>query len=260
MKKILFTGARSGIASKVIEKLLDDDYYIYVTVHTKSEVKAVSKKYKNFNNVSCFKLDIKSKSDRDYLKNLDIDILVLNAAVGYGGSLIEMPISEIKDNYEVNVFSNIELIQVVLPKMIEKKNGKIIIMASLAGILPIDFLGSYCSTKASIIMLAKVLRREVKYLNANILIKIIEPGIYKTGFNEVMLERNDIKSSKYFNSKDDVITFREFLMFDFLDLKNLDGIASKIKRAIKSNSKKFSYSAPLIQKIGVKLYQIFYNK
>lgn len=58
--------------------------------------------------------------------------------------------------------------------MLKNQNGKIIIISSLAGIIPIEFLGSYCATKASIIMLAKVLQKELKIVNPNIKIKIIE--------------------------------------------------------------------------------------
>ena len=173
MKKILFTGARSGIAAAVIAKLLQKDYFIYVTTHTKQEEKSCKEKYKNYDNISCFKLDITNHKDKEKLKNLDVDILVSNAATGYGGSIIEMPINTIRKNYEVNVFSNFEAIQIVLKNMIKKRNGKIIIIASLAGIIPIEFLGSYCSTKASVIMLAKVLKKELKLLNTNIKIKVI---------------------------------------------------------------------------------------
>ena len=45
MKKILFTGARSGIAFQVIEKLLNKDYYIYVTVHTEKQLEMVKQYY-----------------------------------------------------------------------------------------------------------------------------------------------------------------------------------------------------------------------
>ncbi len=257
MEKILFTGARSGIAQSVIEKLAKDNYFIYITVHTKKEEKIIKGRYKGFKNVSCFKLDVTSSEDRKKLEDIDIDILVSNAAVGFGGSLIEIPISKLKENYEVNVFANIEIIKLVLKKMIEKKKGKIIIMSSIAGIIPIEFLGSYCSTKSSLIMLAKVLKKELKLLGVNIKIKVIEPGIYKTGFNEVMLDNKDLEESKYFKNKEKKIRLKEYLMFDVMGKDNLDSIRRKIIKAIKSNNNKFVYSAPLSQRLFAKIYQIF---
>ena len=50
------------------------------------------------------------------IEGLDIDILVCNAATGEGGSIVEIPMSLVRHNFEVNVFSNFELIQKVLNK------------------------------------------------------------------------------------------------------------------------------------------------
>lgn len=257
MKNILFTGARSGIAAEVIDNLLHDDYFIYITVHTKEEEKSIRKKYASYKNISCFKLDVTNNIDKNKLYNLDIDILVSNAAIGYGGSIIEIPIEKLKENYEVNVFSNFEIIQIVLKNMIKKKEGKIVIMSSLAGIIPIEFLGSYCSTKSSIIMLAKMLKKEITILNYNISIKLIEPGVYKTGFNEVMLDNKDLSNSQYFHGKKGKIKFKEYIIFNLMGKKKLDSIVKKIIKAIKSDDSKFIYSAPLTQRIAAKIYQIF---
>ena len=56
MKTVLFTGARSGIALDVINKLIDKDYYIYLTVHTENQLKSIEEKYSQYNNVKCLKL------------------------------------------------------------------------------------------------------------------------------------------------------------------------------------------------------------
>ena len=151
MKKILFTGARSGIANAVIDEIINKKYYIYVTVHTEKQLQIISKKYEDYRNVECFKLDITNADDRRKLEELDIDILVNNAAVGYGGSIAEIPMSKVRKNFEVNVFSYFEVEQIILKNMIKRNSGKIINIASIAGIIPMCFLGSYCATKASII-------------------------------------------------------------------------------------------------------------
>lgn len=254
MKKILFTGARSGIAKDVIDNLLNKDYYIYATTHTKEEAIRLKEEYRNLKNIECLKLDITKENDRNILYNFDLDIIVLNAAIGYGGSLIELPIDRIRENYEVNFFSNIQIIQIVLAQMIKKKEGKIIIISSIAGILPIEFMGSYCSTKASLIMLAKILRKELKLLKSNIKIKLIEPGVYKTGFNEIMRE-NKKEYIKSFDKSKEKIKIKESLMFDLLGRKDLSSISSEIIKAITDNNNIFIYSSPISTKIFAKLYQ-----
>ena len=85
-----------------------------------------------------------------------------NAAVGYGGSIIDIDTEKFRYSYEVNVLSNFELIKKVINKMIEKDNGKIIIMSSMISNISIPFFGIYAGTKASITMTGKCLRKEIK--------------------------------------------------------------------------------------------------
>ena len=165
MKKILITGARSGIIGEVIKRI-KEDYFIYVTVHTESQLKKVKEKYKDNKNIKCFKLDITNKKDIEKLKKLDIDIFISNAAISESGSILEIKVDKIRNNFETNVFSNFEVIQIVLKNMIKKGKGKIIIMGSLAGKIPMPFAGSYSATKASIIKLTEALNLELKLLKA----------------------------------------------------------------------------------------------
>ena len=169
MKTILYTGARSGIAKHVIDKFINNkNYLIYLTVENNNQLKQIAKIYKDVDNIKYFKLNLLDKENIELVEKLNIDILVCNAAVGYGGSIAEMDTEKIKKNFEINVFNNFKLVQIVLKQMIKKKEGRIIMMSSLAGIIPIPFLGSYCATKASIIKLTECLNLELKNLNTNI--------------------------------------------------------------------------------------------
>lgn len=255
---ILITGARSGIAYKVIEKIKDKDYNIYVTVRTLSQLKRVKELYKDYKNITCFKLDLLNKDDIDSINNLDIDILYLNASIGYGGSIASIDIDKIYENYEVNVFSNIKLIQIVLNKMILKNSGIIIITGSLAGVIPISFLGSYCSSKSSLNMIARILKKELKLIS-NIKVKLILPGMYHTGFNQVMLNNKyDCKfNNGIFKDELKLIKFKENLLFNLLEKKSLDSIVNKIYKAIISDNSKFIYYSPVSQYIISKIYQLF---
>ncbi len=241
---------------KEVIKKIKNKYFIYVTTHTENELKNIKEKYKNEKNIKCLKLDITSKIDREKVKKLDIDILIANAAIGIGGSVINMNINDVRNNFEVNVFSNFELIQIILNKMLKKDNGKIIIMASMAGEFPIPFLGSYCSTKASIIKLSECLKKELKILKSKINICLIEPGMYKTGFNKVMFDNKyGTNFDLLFKEELEIIKRKENIMMILLEQKTLNSIVNKIIKAIENNNK-FIYRAPLIQKIGVKIYNI----
>lgn len=255
MKKILITGARSGIAKRVIDKLKNKNYYIYATTHTKLQAQRLKELYKDYDNIECFKLDIQLKEDREQIKNLNIDILLCNAAISNGGSLTEIDVNLVRENYEVNVFSNLELIQLYLRKIINR-DGKIIIMSSLAGIIPLNFIGSYSSTKASLIKIAETLKNEIKLINKNIKVCLIEPGIYLTGFNKYMFMNKYDNSDTYFKSELEMIKLKENLILKLLGQNNYDTIVNKIIKAIDNDNPKFIYRAPLLQVIGAKVYSL----
>lgn len=259
MKKILFTGARSGIINKVIDNIINS-YYVYVTVHTENELSIIKEKYKNYENVKCFKLDVTSKEDRKAIENLDIDIFVSNAADGESGSIAEIDMSKVRNNFEINVFSNFEIVQIVLKNMIKKGQGRIIMISSIAGIIPVPFLESYCATKASIIKLTEALNLELKLLDCNIDVCLITPGLYKTGFNQMMFDKKyewmDIDS--YFKKQISIIKKSENIILTLFEKKNLDSIVKKITKAIVSKKTHFIYSAPFSQYLFSKIYRLFF--
>ena len=256
MKTILFTGARSGIINKVIDDILDKGYKIYITVHTFSELKIVKEKYKNNKGIICFKLDIMNKHDRQKLIGLKIDILVCNAACGESGSMVEINMDKVRSNFEVNVFSNFELVQLVLKNMIKNKKGKIIMMGSLAGLLPVPFLGSYSATKASIIKMTESLNLELKLLCKNIKVSLILPGLYNTGFNKLIFDKkyDDMEIKSYFKEQINIIQKGENVILKLFQKNNFNSITKKIIKAITQKNPKFIYKAPFIQVIIAKIY------
>lgn len=259
MKKILITGASSGIIASVINKIKqNNNYYIYVTVRTEQQLKLVTERYENYKNIECFKLDITNNKDIEKVKNLDIDILINNAAIGEGGSVACINMDRLINNFNVNVFGTIKLTQVVLSNMIIKGSGKIINISSLAGVMPISFLGVYSATKASIIKLSIALKNELKLINKNIKVVLIEPGFYHTGFNQIMIDNKYKDCFIYFNKYKNIIKKRENLMLKLLEKNHFNSITDKIIKAIKVNNPKFIYRAPILQVIGSKIYELFH--
>lgn len=254
--KILITGSAGGIGFDTGINLLKLGHFVYFTVKSSEQISPLKSKLKAYNfldNVSILKLDITKEEDLKLIYNLDIDCLLCNAAIGYGGSVLDIDISKLKDNFDVNVFSNIKLIQMYCGHLfLENKKGKVVVMSSLAGIIPIPFLGSYCATKASLISLTTCLKRELRLITDDIKIKLIEPGIFNTGFNDVMIENREC--SKYFNSLEPSITDFEKRLFNLIGHDSNEIIVKKIIQAILSNSNRLVYSAPLFQKIGARIY------
>jgi len=258
--KVLITGAASGIGYETGIRLAKLGCEVILTVHKEEEIEPVLVKVKTLNlKIICFKLDITKENDRKKILEYDLDCLINNAGIGIGGSLLELPLELIKENFEVNVFSTLRLSQIFAADLfLKKKKGKIIFMSSLAGIMPISFLGSYCMTKASIRTMATVLKRELKLISDDIQVKLIEPGIYNTGFNELMIENKLARESNYFKDLEN-ITLKQKKLFNFLGKDNLDSITRKIVASVFDNTSRFSYQAPFFQVLGIKLYTVFFQ-
>jgi len=256
MERILYTGAASGIAKEVIEKI-KHKYYIYVGVHNEKQLELTKEKYKTEKNIEVLKLDITNKKDLEQIKNINIDILICNVAIGYGGSICEIDINKVRENFEVNVFSNFKLVQIVLKNMFKKDSGKIIMVSSLAGIMPIKFLGVYSATKASINKLTQSLNKELKLLTKNIKISLVEAGMYKTGFNQVMLENKYewMQKESYFKQELELIRKKENIFWNLFEKKKMNSIVRQIIKSIE-NDNKFIYSAPISQRIIAKIYSL----
>ena len=240
----------------VIQRL-KRNYFIYVTVHTDSEVKYIKNLYKE-NNIECIKLDI--TKDLDKLNKLDIDILVCNAAIAESGSLFEIPLEKVKENYNVNVFSNLDLIQKVSKKMIKKGKGKIVIISSLTSKMALPFLGSYSSSKASLSAIARSLYYESKLLKSKIDIVLIEPGLYKTGFNKLAFDKKYefMDNDSFFKSQIELIRKVENAYLFLFERRKLKSIANKIYEAITIDNPKFRYSAPFSHNLFSKIINLFY--
>lgn len=256
--KILITGAASGIAYLTALTLAERGHDVYLSCHTDEQVLNVKKKVKDYKNIHVLKIDITNKDDRKKVLDLDVDVLYNHAAVGLGGSILEANMDDIRNSFEVNVFSSFQLLQDVLKQMIAKDKGKIVIMSSLTAIMPLRFGSIYSATKASISVIASCLKKELKTIKSNVDIVLIEPGMYHTGFNSCLMN-SKYNDGKYFKKvKDNIYNF-EVLFFSLGEKKKLDSIVIQIVRAIEDNKPKSVYRAPISQVLLAKTYNIFKN-
>lgn len=124
-----------------------------------------------------------------------IDILVCNAAVNpVFGSMSKMTDEAFDKIMGSNVRSNHQLCNLVIPEMVERKDGSIIIVSSIGGLRGSPVLGAYCISKAADFQLARNIA--VEYGVHNVRANCIAPGLIKTDFakalwdNPAILERS----------------------------------------------------------------------
>jgi NAD(P)-dependent dehydrogenase (short-subunit alcohol dehydrogenase family) len=123
-----------------------------------------------------------------------VDILVNNSATNpHFGTLLDAEDSMWQKTIEVNLMGNVWLTQAVVKIMRAKGGGKIINVASVAGLRPGPYQGIYSITKAGIISLTQTLAME---LGAdNIQVNAIAPGLIKTYFARTMWE-NEVVANR----------------------------------------------------------------
>lgn len=254
--KILITGAASGIGYLTALTLAQRGHEVYLTCHTKRQVKLVKEKLGNPINITIMKIDITKEEDRQKVLDLNVDCLYNHAGIALGGSIIEADMDEVRENFEVNVFSSFRLLQLVLRQMVDKDSGRIVVMSSLASSFSIPFAGVYSATKASITSIVKALQKEMFLMGTNVKVTLIEPGLYHTGFNQVFLD-NKYDGGKYFKDIKKELYNVEHFLFKLGEKKKLDSIVVQIVRAIEDKKSKKVYKAPFIQSKLVKIYSMF---
>lgn len=260
-KKVLITGAGSGLGKQAAIELAKRGHKVYATVHYENQIESIVKIKEQYSlDIECFKLDILLKEDREKIKDYDIDVLICNAGIGDSGSISEVSVDRIENVMETNVFSSIKLIQVVLRRMIEvKKQGRIIVISSLVGRIPMPFLGPYCMSKFAIEGYASVLRKEMKQLpNAKIDVCMIEPGAYATGFNKANNEKKYtwMEKNSYFKDILPKLKIQQEKIWNLLEVKPYNSIIRQYVKATETKHLRARYTAPKLQSFFVQLGRI----
>ena len=175
-KVVLITGGSSGIGKSVGEFLTNKNYTVYGTSrfpenHTNSKFPMIKLDVTNTESISECVSELISKAGQ-------IDVLINNAGVGITGPLEEIPMEEMKRNFETNLFGPINMINAVLPHMRAQKSGQILNITSIAGYMGLPFRGVYSASKGALELITESYRMELKAFNISM--SNIAPGDFAT--------------------------------------------------------------------------------
>jgi len=253
-KRILITGAGSGIGKETAFELSRRGHVVIATTETEDQAAELQSRAQHLNvPMEVFKLDITKAQDRALVKTIAIDVLINNAGIGESGCIAEIDMEKVRNNFEVNVFSHFELSQIVLKKMFEKNAGTVIFISSLAGRRPMTFLGPYSMTKFALSGGVETMRKEIHRVRKNVHISLVEPGAYHTGFNQRNIAKKYewMDESSIFHPIIDQIKEEETRLFKLTESKNIKSIVRKIIKASESKKPRLRYSAPAWQAFGI---------
>jgi NAD(P)-dependent dehydrogenase (short-subunit alcohol dehydrogenase family) len=168
------------------------------------------------------------------------DVLVNNAGFGVLGPTAEITDAEIRRQYETNVFGLMSVTRAFLPKMRERKSGRIINVSSVGGRITLPFFGAYNSTKYAVEALSDALRYELRPLGIDV--ALIEPGVIRTNFESTAIkDLEQFEGSVYSGPMSHVHELSQ--KFDRF-AANPIVIAKAIARAVKAGRPSARYVAP----------------
>ena len=127
-------------------------------------------------------MDVTDPADRERAWTWDVDVLLNNAGISEGGSLVDIPEERLRNQFEVNVFGPILLTQKIAKAMVKKQRGKIVFMSSVSGLMADPLSGPYGGSKFTLEAFAESLSKELQEFNVQV--STINPGPYLTGFND----------------------------------------------------------------------------
>ena len=112
-----------------------------------------------------------------------VGVLVNNAGYGLYGPVEQLPMDEIRRQFETNFFGLVRLTQLVLPGMRRRGRGRILNVSSMGGRITLPGGAFYHASKYAVEALSDALRMEVAQFGVDVV--LIEPGPVKTPWNDV---------------------------------------------------------------------------
>ncbi|HEX8548153.1 MAG TPA: SDR family NAD(P)-dependent oxidoreductase [Cytophagaceae bacterium] len=174
-KTVLITGAASGIGKATAIEFVKNGYITYATDKDTSNMQDLIAMGCRVKYIDVTIDSIMVSRVRAIEKETGgIDILINNAGYCQNGVIEELPIATIKKQYDVNVFGVLRMSQLVIPKMRERKSGRIIILGSAGGDFTTPGASAYTSTKYAIESLTDGLRGELRQFGIEVV--LIKPG------------------------------------------------------------------------------------
>jgi NAD(P)-dependent dehydrogenase (short-subunit alcohol dehydrogenase family) len=213
-KRVLITGCSSGFGLLTAVGAAKRGYDVVATMRNLDKIDPLQNAL-DAQNVSARieKLDVTDPDSIDQLakKIGPIDILVNNAGILITGSFLDQTDEESRRVFETNYFGIVNLTKAFTPGMIAQESGRIINIASLAGLLGHPFNAAYAASKHALVGFTKSIRVELAPFGIDVI--SVEPGYHKTEIIRV----NANQTENFYNRKSPMFEWNRGFLKAFLD-------------------------------------------
>jgi hypothetical protein len=183
MKKVLITGAGTGFGHEVAMRLAEKGFEVVAAVEIYAQVQPLKwEAAERGVKLQVEKLDVTNDGDRKKALKWNVEILVNNAGVMEGGSVVDIPGFNMRKEFEVNVIGPLLLTQGIAKQMVKRGEGRIVWVSSREGINVNPFTGIYSASKHAVEAIAETMSLELQEFGIEV--ATINPGPFLTGFND----------------------------------------------------------------------------
>ena len=203
MKTILITGATSGIGLAAAKKLANEKNQLILCGRRQYKLDEIYEELSKSVNVLSLCFDVSDKNEVNRILNdlpeefRSIDILINNAGNAHGLDTIQEGSIEDWDNMiDINVKGLLYVSRAIIPKMVEKKNGHVINIGSLAGREVYKKGNVYCASKHAVNAISKAMRIDLN--KTGIKVSEINPGLVETDFSNVRFKGDNDRAEKVY--------------------------------------------------------------
>jgi uncharacterized protein len=156
--------ARQGDKLKLLAQDIGQDITIHIITQDLSDRDAAQKIYKKARRLRA-----------------EVDQLINNAGFGDFGDFVRLSAARQEQMIEVNIISLVALTRLFLPRMMQRKQGRIMNVSSVSGFTPLPLMSVYAASKSFVLSFSQALIEEVR--GSGVSITCLCPGATKTGFS-----------------------------------------------------------------------------
>jgi len=196
---VLITGCSSGIGHETASRLAAKGWAVYATAREPERIADLADR-----GCRTLALDVTDEASmRDAVAAVEgehgaVGALVNNAGYSQSGAIEDVPLDDVRRQFETNVFGLIRMCQLALPGMRRQRWGKVVNVSSMGGKMTFPGGGIYHATKHAVEALSDAMRFEVRGFGVDVI--VIEPGLIRTQFGEAAvnsIERGTTDNGPY---------------------------------------------------------------
>ena len=243
---VLITGCSSGIGRATATHLAQRGHVVYATARRLDSIADLEAQ-----GCQLLQLDVTDEASMSAAvraveaEHGAVGALVNNAGYSQSSAIEEVPLEDVRRQFETNVFGLVRMCQLVLPGMRAQQSGRIVNVSSMGANFTFPGGGLYHATKYAVEAISDALRFEVAGFGIHVV--IVQPGLIRTGFADAATDaiRSSTPAEGPYASFNAAVAGSTKSVYERGPLARLGGgpetVARTIERAITAKSPKIRY-------------------